>query len=102
MGTWCHLKKKLGFKVLGLPMHLMIKIALTQQTFDNSKVQKTLGFEPKISISDATIRICTVYKNTRGNTPLPAYMQSHVLVILFFVLIPYMLSIIPGRLVLLI
>lgn len=79
-------KKRLGFKVSGFPTHLLTKIAQTEQTFNNSKAHEVLGFEPKISVSEATTRICTLYKNTHGSTIFPAYFHNHFLV--FLVCVP--------------
>jgi len=63
-----HIKKAFKFRVPGFPTYRFYQTAEIQQTFDNSKVQKTLGFEPKLTLLDATSRICMLYTNNHSST----------------------------------
>lgn len=57
--------KSLGFKVAGFPAHIFMKVCMIEQTFDNSKIQRVLGYRPKVPIPDAVARICELYRQER-------------------------------------
>jgi len=85
-----HFKKLFGLRIPGIPPHRFIAMAFSQQTFDNSKIQKALGFHPKVSILEAVSRICSIKQLERGaqSTKRSSLTQSHwrSIVALFLVL----------------
>jgi nucleoside-diphosphate-sugar epimerase len=56
------LKRMLGLRVAGVPTHRFWTYAHHEQTFDNSKVQRVLGFTPEYSVKDAIVRIMSEYR----------------------------------------
>lgn len=53
-------------KVPGFPPHLFMKVCQIEQTFDNAKITRVLGYRPKVSIAEAVGRICQLYRREHG------------------------------------
>lgn len=62
-------RKTLGLQVPGVPPHRFMWQVAYEQNFDNSKVQRVLGFRSKVPVADAVARICAVYQQERALAP---------------------------------
>jgi nucleoside-diphosphate-sugar epimerase len=90
---WYLYRLAFGLRIPGVPPHRFFCMAYYTQTFDNSKVQKTLGFQPKVALKDCVHRIVDLYIRETGASIGPRRCVSFVVTSLLTVVALLMLYI---------
>lgn len=62
-------KKALGLRVPGFPAHLFMKVCMIEQTFSNNKIERVLGYRPKVTVAESVVHICQLYRREHGRQP---------------------------------
>merc|ERR1712194_444913 len=60
------IRKALFFTVSGIRPDKFLHMAFIQQTFNNSKIERVMGFKPKCTLPVTLERICKLYRLERG------------------------------------
>jgi len=77
------LKPFVGLEVPGVREQWMLVMPLYQQTFDNTKAQKMLGYKPKLTVEDAFSRIGDEWLRKQGRFMATVYPAIPVVGLLF-------------------
>lgn len=90
-------KKALGMSVPGFPPHLFIQVSLVEQTFDISKAQRILGYQPKVPLDEGARRICDLYVKEHGDGQLQKRVIQASLLAVLAVVVALILRLLTAK-----